>query len=419
MSKKKIFSIITLVVFAIALPVGIFLAGQQTGFFSEASPEEEPKDVKITNISDNSFTVSWLTPDKATAGFLVYGTTEQLGVTASDDRDKSGQSPRITHHVTVKNLDPSITYYFKIGSGKKAYDDNGENFSIRTASTTTDPPAVAEPAFGKVTSAEGTPVGDALVYLTVAGGTPLSSYTRADGNWLITLNNARKVDLSTYITYKPQGDSVTFFVNANEGTSQATADTNNVRPMPTIKLGQTYVFGKQGETAKITPTSPPKTAASDFSLQQISETSESSIPLEILAPSEDSTVTSSRPTFTGTGAPGQVITITINSTQQITATVTVGADGTWSYTPNQDLGAGEHSVLIAQGSTTDTANFSVLGATNITATSSPTPTKTATSSSQATSLPVAGARETVWVLLAGLSLFILGSAVLLFSGSNS
>lgn len=416
MSKKKIFDLISALVLLIALPVGIFLVGQQTGFFSEASPEEEPQDVKVTNISDNSFTVSWLTPDKATAGFLVYGETEKLGVTASDDRDKSGQSSRFTHHVTVKNLDPSTIYYFKIGSGKKTYDDAGENFSINTAPTTADPPAVADPAYGKVTDSAGVAAGDVLVYLTVDGGTLLSSYTRVDGNWLITLNNARTKDLSTYIAYKPTGDSVDFFVNANGGTTKATADTNNIRPMQTVKLGQVYAFGKTGETAKVTPTSP-QTTSSEYSLQQIDKTTESSIPLEILAPSEDSTVNTSRPTFTGTGTPGQVITITINSTQQITATVTVSSNGTWSYTPNQDLEAGDHSILIAQGNTIDTASFSVLGASSTTST--PTPTKISTTSAQPKTLLVAGARETVWVLLAGLTLFILGGAVLLLSGSNS
>ncbi|MDO8452880.1 MAG: fibronectin type III domain-containing protein [bacterium] len=404
MSKKKLFSIISLVVFAIALTVGIFLVGQQTGFFSEASPEEEPKDIKVTNISDNSFSVSWLTPDKVTAGFLVYGETEKLGSTASDDRDRTGQTSRFTHHTTVKNLDPSTLYYFKIGSGKKAYDDDGENFSISTAPTTTDPPAVADPAYGKVLDAQGAPVADALVYLTIAGGTPLSSYTRADGNWLITLNNARTSGLSTYIKYKPQGDTVDFFVNANGGTTKASADTNNVRPMQTVKLGQVYVFGKQGETAKVTPTSPPKTQAKDFSLQQISNTTESAIPLEILAPSEDSTVSTTRPTFTGTGTPGEVVTITINSTQQITTTVTIGADGKWSYTPTQDLEAGNHSVLIAQGTSTDKANFSVLGTSTTTVTASPTPTPA--------SLPVAGRNDLVYFFLGGFGLVVLGSFVL-------
>src|SRR3990167_3047971 len=103
-----VFLILPLLV--IALPGGVYLATNQNSFFGIASPEEAPKEVKITNISDNSFSVSWVTPDKQNLGFLAYGNTEKLGKTTNDDRDASGTQPRYTHHVTLKNLLPSTLY---------------------------------------------------------------------------------------------------------------------------------------------------------------------------------------------------------------------------------------------------------------------------------------------------------------------
>lgn len=401
MKKGLLISITTFVLLLISVGVGVYLVKQHQTGRSNASVEEQPKEIKITNISDNSFSVSWLT-DKATAGFIVYGETDKLGLTASDDRDSTGQTARFTHHATVKNLNPTTVYYFKIGSGSSAYDNAGVSYNITTAPTTNDPPAVADPAFGKVVNGQGAPVADALVYLTVAGGTPLSSYTRADGNWLITLNNARRADLSTYITYKPTGDSVTFFVQAGtKGIARAMADTNNVRPMQNVALGGTYSFGTQGSAAQITP-SVTQTNSSDFSLQDVKTASESAIPLSILAPADSATVNTNKPTFSGTGKPGDTITITIHSSSVVTAQITVGPDGKWSYTPNQALDPGQHTVTIASATTQDTSIFSVLGV------STSTPTKTATNSASSQT-PVAGTTTFLWAgTISGLLILLIG-----------
>ncbi|MBI4029453.1 MAG: fibronectin type III domain-containing protein [Candidatus Blackburnbacteria bacterium] len=393
MNKKKILGILSFLVLLGGLPVAVFLALNRQDIRSSASLEEQPKEIKVTNISDNSFSVSWLT-DKQTSGFIVYGDTDKLGLTAADDRDKSGQTPRNTHHVTVENLNPQTLYYFKIGSGSSAYDNSGSPFSITTAPSTSDPPAVAEPAFGKVVNQAGSPVPDALVYLTVQGGSPLSSYTRSDGNWLITLNNARIADLSTYIVYKSIGNAVDFYAQAGTaGTARATADTNNVRPMPNVMLGGTYSFGTQGSIAQVTSTPPAQTAASDFSLQNIKQASESAIPLSVLVPGKGETVNTDQPTFSGTGKPGDVITITIHSSQIVTAQVTVGQDGKWSYTPDQSLATGQHTVTVASGNTQDTSTFSVLGV--------PIPTKSSTKTATAPATPVAGVSSPIWFIFLG------------------
>lgn len=52
-----------------------------------------------------------------------------------------------------------------------------------------------------------------------------------------------------------------------------------------------------------------------------------------------------RPTFSGTGEPGATVTITINS-DPIVGTTTVGEDGTWSWTPDENIPLGEHNVTI-------------------------------------------------------------------------
>lgn len=179
------------------LLISIYLVSQQTSLFSKADVSTAPQEIKVSNISDNSFTISWLT-GKPTTGFIKYG-SEALEETVQDDRDSGSQQLRTTHHVTLKNLEPGKTYYYKIFSGPEVFDNQGKPFTQVTAPTTENPPAVPEPVFGKVVTPEGAAASEALVYLQINGGSLLSGYTR-EGNWLITLNNARTKDLTDYLS---------------------------------------------------------------------------------------------------------------------------------------------------------------------------------------------------------------------------
>lgn len=181
----------------LGLLVGVYLVSQTTSLFSKADVSTAPSEIKVSNISDNSFTVSWLT-GKLTTGFIKYG-SEALEETMQDDRDLGSQELRVTHHVTIKNLEPGKTYYYKIFSGPEVFDNQGKPFTQVTASTTENPPAMPEPVFGTVVKQEGGVPAEALVYLQINNGSRLSGYTR-EGRWLITLNNARTKDLLDYIS---------------------------------------------------------------------------------------------------------------------------------------------------------------------------------------------------------------------------
>lgn len=204
--------VVILIILTVGLLVGLYLVSQQTNLFPKATPLVSPQAVKISNISDNSFTVSWVTPDKPTVGFVQYGQSN-LTETASDDRDSGGPKPRTTHHITLKNLAPQTSYFFKISSAGQTFDNNGQSYQVTTAPTTADTPPLPQPIFGKVKTADNKPPQEAVVYVIIGEGTLLSSYTRADGNWLVTLNNARTKDLSTYLNPQ-EGDQLTVTIQA-------------------------------------------------------------------------------------------------------------------------------------------------------------------------------------------------------------
>jgi hypothetical protein len=177
--------------------VAVFVS-REIGFSSRANPTHEPKSLRITNVSDNSFTVSWVTADKATTGSLIFGLDEPIQA-EFDDRDAGQITPRHTHHVTVNNLEPSTAYLFKIVSDNDIFTNNGVPWEAQTAPTTESTPPTPETLFGHVDKDDGTVSDDALIFATVGTGTPISTYTRSDGNWLLTLNNARATDLASYV----------------------------------------------------------------------------------------------------------------------------------------------------------------------------------------------------------------------------
>ena len=53
-----------------------------------------------------------------------------------------------------------------------------------------------------------------------------------------------------------------------------------------------------------------------------------------------------KPTLSGVGEPGDIVTISDNG--DFYTTVTVGSDGKWSYTPTQPLGEGSHTITLQQ-----------------------------------------------------------------------
>src|SRR3989344_1851119 len=89
------------------LVAGVVLLNQPLRNLVGASPEETPKEVKITNVSDTGFVVSWLT-DKSTSGYVQHGEKEKPELVISDDRDQErGEIGNyFTHLVTVKALKP-------------------------------------------------------------------------------------------------------------------------------------------------------------------------------------------------------------------------------------------------------------------------------------------------------------------------
>lgn len=97
------------------------------------------------------------------------------------------------------------------------------------------------------------------------------------------------------------------------------------------------------------------TASQSVGSIDVPQTAEVSVVVPVDAPviekpEEGDTATTATPVFTGTGIPGAEVAVTIACGDDFGAegTATVGEDGSWSFTPDEDLPSGECSVTAAQ-----------------------------------------------------------------------
>jgi len=371
---KTIPSLLGILILVAGIAAGIYLVRSQQLFGSKTSPQAAPQNVTVTNVTANAFTVSWVT-QMATTGFIRYGEDEKLSETVNDSRDKlTGETKTYTsHNVNVENLKPLKKYYFKIGSGgsKNLYDHNGRPFELTTAPLLGTQPQT-DIIYGKVVDAKQKPVEGAIVYINLANAAPISALTGKDGMWAKPLHTSRSTDLSSYVSYDVESSILTIKVTAgleNDQNATVILTTKNDTPVPTIVLGQNQDYRQtpplvdssklpvtpktERETAQQLPAAPeseaPKgtTTRPDFSSVADLEPTPSgkaSSTVTITNPSKDGEeINTTKPQIIGTGPAKKVLTIEIESAKKYSGTVVIDDDGSWEFTPPENLASGQHT----------------------------------------------------------------------------
>lgn len=348
MKERKIPTIIGL--FLVVLTIMIVRLGfDRIGpLLTKASTTIAPDNVTVTNISDSTFTVTWLTKEPTSGSIRLDGVVPNSfffdeRFSGGNQNAQSASTLYGTHAVTVRNLKPETAYRFTIISNGSSYSNNGKPFEIRTAPTIPGVGTGIEPAYGQLSSSNGSPLEGAIVYLTLEDGQTLSTLTKSSGTWVIPLNLSRSSDLSRYV---PQAERIneSIVIRANEGESTALTDTLNDNPVPAMTIGKTYDFRKiQAENTQTKPVAlapSPSPAVLGTSTQTASKT------VAIVRPADGSALPSNLPVMQGTGVPGNQLLITVGMTQPVSDTLIIGADGIWRYTPIKPLTEGKQSVTI-------------------------------------------------------------------------
>jgi len=347
MRKSKIPTIIGIFILVFGLAAGVLLVRNQNFFRLGASAEFAPKDVRISNITDSSATVSWIT-DRETSGFVKWGEgQDSLDKTELDELT----SQSFTHTLTLRNLTSQTTYSFKINSGGEDFDNNGIPWQLTTGAEIK-LPSKTNLVSGVVLTSSGEPAKNALVYATVGGGGLLSTITSQTGNWVIPISAVRSQDLTSLVVVDEKNSLVEISVNAGPGgVASAQIYPQSAKPTPSIILGQVHDFKNlpANETSEIPKASiglpDEATPSSGFSVEEQSATpSAQTVTLESVDNGE--VITTTEPEFFGGGPPGTTITITVES-EPITDTLKVPSSGDWKWSPPSDLLPGTHTITLS------------------------------------------------------------------------
>jgi len=371
-ARKQIPTVLGLFILFAALISGVLLFGQGTGVFApRATPQTTPKNIRVSNVTDKTFTISFYT-DESTTAFIKYGEDlKKLDRQASDDRDQlSGvvKDYRL-HHITVRSLNPGTDYYYVLGTGSSTFDNEGQPYKITTVVKQNQSPPNNQTIYGNVLNTDGTPADGAIIYVYGESMGTLSNLVKSSGSWGIALSNAFSLDKSAYaaltdespIEIKVQGIEPDLFSSIKTTIAAA-------QPISNLIIGQNELASSSAtqdsaiedlnkeellaDTSSLADSSSSATASASISalevvaessnsgslqnlLDSIENVTEASSEPEVLNLSEleesqtasATTITTTQPQIKATLPANTIVRIVIHSDTQIDETVQTDANG--------------------------------------------------------------------------------------------
>jgi hypothetical protein len=245
---KKIPSLLGILIIVAGISATTFLVKGNQIFQTNAGPGDEPENIEVTNVSDNSFTVVYTT-DKSTIGNLSVGKSkESLNQSFLDDRDKENNKVNEykTHFITVNNLTPSTNYYFKIISGNS----NNSVINVKTGSLINNSAASNTPISGSVINTDGSIPSEAVVIAKVSDAQNISTYIKKGGIYNLSFDKLRTSDLNNLFEID-ENTIVAMEIYSSGIKSQIILKGNSLSQIPPITLSNNYnFFEEKNESSK-------------------------------------------------------------------------------------------------------------------------------------------------------------------------
>lgn len=295
----------------------------------------------VTNISSTRANIVWRTSEKE-LGIVLFGISKnKLSSVAQDERDTvAAKSKYFNHSVSLTNLQPNINYFYSLTNEKELLSVNESTvFSFKTPNINSRINSL-KPAYGTVTSPNGSPVKNALVILRNEGNIPLSALSKNSGEWLVPLNgmlNATTLSLSTpALTSK-----ITIqLYDENGTTSTVKAPLQLVSPVADpIKMGVSYVLPEDtavlGATTEIVTSKQRQKLANDRVFK-------------LTYPENDAIIPVGNPLIKGEAPPISNISVIVRSAKRfsdfVSKSTTSDSLGNWKITLSRPLIAGSYMI---------------------------------------------------------------------------
>lgn len=325
--------------FLISISIGItsYLANRPQLFNPRAQENLFIEDLRISNQTTNSLSISFRTKEKQ-AVQLRFGTTLKDANVLFDDRDEIGGASRSykTHHFTAEDLAAGQQYVFSIVSNTQILDNNGLGFTAvtaRGAAAIQEPGNRIPPIGGTIITQTSSEVTDALVFVIIEGVTNLSA-TVSQGMFFMPLGTVYLADLTG--PYAFRGDEV-FLIE--------TVDEYGVKTAATVPFGshESVELAMLGSTQNVL--SQEERSASGFQKGPQALPQKEDLRPQIYSPEQGDFIIDAKPLFRGSGKPNQRVEIVVESDPQ-KAEISTDKNGQWTFQPNLPLEPGQHKVTV-------------------------------------------------------------------------
>ncbi len=337
MNRKKLPTILGVLILVIGVVAGVFLINSKTVFKIGANIASTPNNVRFSNITDTEATITWNT-DIESKGFAKWGETQKaLNQVTLDSTDKSS----FVHSTTITGIKPDSTIYFKINSDGKDYDNEGIPWQFKTNPTKTTKLENLI-ATGIVLQADGSTPATAIVTLSINGVT-LTAITSAEGTFIIPVSNyIETIDGTTAIEITVNGGQL--------GNASAVIYPTHIKTVPVIILGKSYDFRSLPQVDDSTLPQSSLTIPESVSVSSRFGITKSEIPNTVSTSSIDSIdegeiILTNDPEFFGKAPAKSNIEVQVESELQ-SAVIATDSKGSWKWSPPNNLEPGEHKVTL-------------------------------------------------------------------------
>lgn len=371
--EKRIPTILGLMILIGGVIAGVSLTSKNINPVSKASGDCIPKNPQITNITNNSASISFVTESSCLSTLLINNQT--INNSATTDNNQKSQ----IHYFDVSNLDDSTNYNFSFINDGKDY--KLPAYKFKTAPKPNSSIPSSNLAWGRVFTPELKAASKVIVFLNIPGVSSLSALVTSSGNWNISLSNSFNDSQTDRFTPPANTAEEIIVIDQSKQTTQISANTSQNNPTPDIILGQNQFspvkvnFNVETNTGSLSSVTPIPNSQN----------------LDILNPKDNESIATQKPDFFGTGPGNSKIKIEVHSSTVYTGEITTNADGSWNWSPPSDLPVGDHTItatVIQDGiEKIVTRKFTVLAADNLLAYSA-SPSATTPTLTQIPTLPV-------------------------------
>jgi hypothetical protein len=316
-------SILGIIFLLLAIGGGIYLTQSKAIFNSSASGTCQPDSVQVTNITNNSASISFLTTSLCTFSLSVNNQT------FTDIKT----TPSHLHYFEVKRLADLTDYKFTLISNGNPI--NSDQYIFKTGSSPGTTIPTSNLAWGRVFNQDKKTPATAVVFLNIPGASPLSSIVTTNGNWSVSLANSFNEAKNNWFSPPVTAIGEDIIVISEEGTpTQVSNTTDKNNPVPNITIGENFLSA---------PEETNKTVSGKLDLGAAPVIDKK---VDIFNPKDGDILSTGKPDFFGSAPTDSTVIIEVHSSVPINGQTNSNTAGEWHWSPPENLPPGEHTITV-------------------------------------------------------------------------